>query len=150
MRTPILGIRIFGDGHPRTGALAVFPSIIRHLGGFQLQLQLVGNEGNKLTVCGLALCITDRIPKEPLQSIQITTIPGYLDGMADGSLHSAGGGLEGFCHLGVEYLSDGIRVPDGPRRGYQEPPQNKGFFGVVYCFLCWSMHRCFIGLVALL
>jgi hypothetical protein len=70
--------------------------------------------------------------------------------VADGPLYPGRRGLEGLCHLGIEDFRDGIRVPDGPRRGYQEPPQNKGFFGVVYCFLCWSMHRCFIGLVALL
>ena len=28
--------------------------------------------------------------------------------MADGSFHSGRGGLEGLCHLGVEYLRDGI------------------------------------------
>ena len=34
--------------------------------------------------------------------------------MADGPLHSAGGGLEGFRHLRVEHLGDGIGVPYGP------------------------------------
>ena len=34
--------------------------------------------------------------------------------MPDGAFHTAGGGLECFCHLGVEYLGDGIGVPYGP------------------------------------
>ena len=37
--------------------------------------------------------------------------------MADGSFHSAGGGLECFCHLGVQYLGDGVGVPYGPPGG---------------------------------
>ena len=28
--------------------------------------------------------------------------------MADGTLHTAGGGLEGLRHLGVQYLGDGV------------------------------------------
>ena len=125
-------------------------SEIRHLVRLQLKLQFVSNKRNKLRIGGLSLGITDRVAEESLQGIQIAPVPGYLNGMSDCPLHSGWRGLEGFCHLGVQYLGDGIRVPDGPRRGYQELPQNKGFFGVVYCFLCWSMHRCFIGLVALL
>ena len=34
--------------------------------------------------------------------------------MSDGPFHSAGGGLEGFCHLRVEHLGDGVGVPYGP------------------------------------
>ena len=52
-------------------------------------------------------------------------VPGYLDGVADGPLHPAGGSLEGLGHLGVEDLGNGVRVPDGPRRGYQEPSKKE-------------------------
>ena len=113
-------------------------------------MKFICNQRNKFGIRGFSLGIADGIAEKSLEGIQIPSVPGHFDGMADGTLYPGRGGLEGFCHLGVQDLRDGIRVPDGPRRGYQEPPQNKGFFGVVYCFLCWSMHRCFIGLVALL
>ena len=34
--------------------------------------------------------------------------------MSDSTLHSGRGGLEGFRHLGVQDLGDGIGVPYGP------------------------------------
>ena len=123
---------------------------IGNLRRLQLKLQFISDKRDKFRIRGFSLGIADGIAEKSLQSIQIATIPCHFDGVADGTFHPAGGGLEGPGYLGVQYLGDGVRVPDGPRRGYQEPPQNKGFFGVVYCFLCWSMHRCFIGLVALL
>ena len=79
-----------------------------HVGGFQLQLELIRDESNKLGVRGFALGIADGIPKESLQGIQVSPIPSHFDGMADGSFHSAGSGLEGLCHLGIQYLGDGI------------------------------------------
>ena len=136
--------------HPKSRKNVAPQSEMSNLRRLQLQLQLISDQGDKFRIRGFSLGIADGIAEKSLQSIQISSVPGHFDGMADGTLHSGRGGLECFRHLGVEYLGDGIRVPDGPRRGYQEPPQNKRFFGVVYCFLCWSMHRCFIGLVALL
>ena len=123
---------------------------IGNLTGLQLKLKLVSDQGDEFGIRGFSLGIADSVSKEPLECIQVTSVPGDFNGMSESSLHPGRGSLECFCHLWIQYLGDGIRVPDGPRRGYQEPPQNKGFFGVVYCFLCWSMHRCFIGLVALL
>ena len=112
--------------------------------------QFISDKGYKFGIRGFPLGVADGIAEKSLQRIQIASVPGDFDGVADGSLHTAGGGLECLGHLGVEHLGDGVRVPDGPRRGYQEPPQNEGFFRVVYRFVCWSMHRCFIGLVSLL
>jgi hypothetical protein len=34
--------------------------------------------------------------------------------VSNGSLHSGRSGLEGLCHLGVQYLGNGIGVPYGP------------------------------------
>ena len=116
----------------------------------QLQLQLVRNQGDELRIRGFALGVGYGVAEEPLQGVQIPSIPGHFNGVADGPLHPAGGGGEGFGHLGIQYLGDGVRVPDGPRRGYQEQPKNKGVLQTVYRFICWSMHRRFIGLVALL
>ena len=83
-------------------------SKICHFRGFHLQLQFVSDKGNKLGICGFSLGIAHRIAEEPLQGVQIPSVPGHFNGMADGPLHSAGGGLEGFCHLGVQDLGDGI------------------------------------------
>ena len=81
---------------------------IRYGGGFQLQLELVCDQGDKLRIGGLSLCVGNRVAKEPLQGIQIPSVPGHFDGVADGTLYPAGRGLEGLGHLGVEYLGDGV------------------------------------------
>ena len=71
---------------------------------FKLQLQPVGNEGDKLRIGGLSLGIGDRIAEKPLQCLQIAPIPGHLDGMADGALHPGGRGGKGLGHLGMSTL----------------------------------------------
>ena len=79
-----------------------------------MKLQFVGDKGDEFRIGGFSLGIADRVPKETLKGIQITPIPGDFNGVTDGTLDSAGGGLECFCHLGVEHLGDGIGVPYGP------------------------------------
>ena len=73
---------------------------VGNLAGLQLKLQFVGDKGNKFGIRGFSLGIADGIAEKSLQSVQIASVPGYFDGMADGSLHAAGGGLEDLCHLG--------------------------------------------------
>ena len=90
---------------------------ICHFARFQLQLKLISDKRNKFRIRGFSLGIADSIAKKSLECIQIATIPGDFDGMSDGPLDAAGGGLECLCHLGVEHLGDGIRVPDGPPGG---------------------------------
>ena len=75
-------------------------SKIRHLGGFQLQLQFVRNEGDEFRIRRLTLRIGNCVSKEALESIQISTIPSYFNGVADGAFHPTGGGLEGFATWG--------------------------------------------------
>ena len=43
-----------------------------------------------------------------MQGVEIAPVPGDLDGVANGPLYPAWGGLEGFGHLGVEDLGDGV------------------------------------------
>ena len=43
-----------------------------------------------------------------MQGVEIAPVPGYLDGVANGPFYPAWGGLEGFGHLGVENLGDGV------------------------------------------
>ena len=96
----------------------------------QLQLELVCNKRNKFGIRGFSLGIADGIAEEALEGIQVTSVPGNLDGMADGSLYPGWGGLEGFCHLGVEHLGDGIGVPYGPPGSFQK----KTIYCIVYSF----------------
>ena len=86
---------------------------IGNLGRLQLQLELVCNQRNKFRISRFSLGIADSIPKESLQCIQVASVPGHFDGMADGTLHSGRGGLECFCQLRVQYLGDGVSLPDG-------------------------------------
>ena len=90
---------------------------VSNLGRLQLKLQFVCNKRNKFGICGFSLGIADGIAEKSLQCIQIASVPGYFDGMADGTLHAAGGGLEGLRHLGVQHLGDGVGVPYGPPGG---------------------------------
>ena len=89
-----------------------------------MQLELVCDKRNKFGIGRLTFCIADRVPKETLKGIQIPSVPGDFDGMADGPLYSAGGGLEGLCHLGVEYLGDGIGGLSARPRGFWVQPDN--------------------------
>ena len=92
-------------------------SEIGNLAGLELQGQFVSDKRNKFRIRGFSLGIADCVSKESLQCIQIASVPGYFDGVADGSLYPAGGGLEGFGYLGVKHLGDGVGVPYGPPGG---------------------------------
>ena len=81
---------------------------------FQLQLELVCDEGDEFGIRGFSLGIGNSIPKESLKGIQVASVPGYFDGVPDSTLYSGRGGLEGLGHLGVQYFRDGIGVPYGP------------------------------------
>ena len=112
VRTPILP-RIFAvhgvfDHHPKSRKPIAAQSEIGNLGRLQLKLQFVSDKGDEFRIGGFSLGIADRIAEKSLQSIQIPSVPGDFDGVANGTLHPAGCGLEGFCHLGVEYLCDGV------------------------------------------
>ena len=100
---------------------------ICHLGRLQLKLQFIRNQRNKFRIRGFSLGIADGIAEKSLQRIQITTIPGYLNGMADGTFYTAGGGLECFRHLGIQYLCDGVSLPDGKQGGFRAQSENAGF-----------------------
>lgn len=78
------------------------------LGGFELQLQLVRNQGDELRIGGLALGVGYRIAEEALEGVQIAPIPGDFNGVADGPLHSGRRGLEGLGHLGIQDFCNGV------------------------------------------
>ena len=99
-------------------------SEICHRRGLQLKLQFISDKGDEFRIRGFSLGIADGIAEKSLQSIQITPVPGYFDGVTDGPFHSGRGGLEGFCHLGVEYLGDGVGVLAARLGGFWMQPEN--------------------------
>ena len=114
------------------------PSILRRLGGLELQLKPIRNQRNKLTIRRLPLGIAHRVAKEALQGIQVSPVPGYLDGVANGTLHPAGGRPEGFCYLGIQHLRDGVA---GLRPAVEASRRKQ-----IYCFVCCPIDLSSIGL----
>ena len=112
VKTPI-SPRIFAvhgvfDHNPKSRKPVAAQSEIGNLGRLQLQLQFVCDKRNKFRIRGFSLGVADCVPEKSLQSVQIPSVPGHFDGMADGPLHPAGCGLEGLGYLGIQYLGDGI------------------------------------------
>ena len=97
------------------------------LGGFELQLQLVRNQGDELRIRGLSFGVADGVAEEPLQGVQVAPIPGDLDGMTDGTFHAGWRGTEGLGYLGVEHLGDGINGLVSPLEGLPEVGNLEGF-----------------------
>ena len=143
VRTPIspriCAVHGVFDHLPKSQKTVAAQSEIGDLGRLQLKLELVSNQRNEFRIRGFSLGIGNRVPKEPLKRIQITSIPGDFDGVADGPLHSGRRGLEGLGHLGVEYLGDSVRVPVGPRRGFQKKK--------IECIIHEPRHQLSIGLL---
>ena len=83
-------------------------SEIGHLAGFQLQLELVRDQGDEFGIGRFSLCAVDSIAEESLQGIQVASVPGHFDGVTDGPLHSAGCSVKGLGHLRIKNLGDGV------------------------------------------
>ena len=71
-------------------------------------MQPVRDHGDEFAVGGLALGVAHREPEIFLQGVQVTPVPGHLDGVADGPLHPGCCGAELPGHLGVENLGHGV------------------------------------------
>ena len=89
------------DGFSKSRKPVAPQSEIGNLTGLQLKLQFVCDKGDELRIRGFSLGVTDRISEKSLQRIQISSVPGHFDGMADSPFHSGRRGLECFRHLGV-------------------------------------------------
>ena len=83
-------------------------SEIGNLRRLQLKLQFVCDKGDKFGIRGFSLGIGNCVAEEPLQGIEVASVPCNFDGVADGALDSGRRSLEGLCHLGIENLRDGI------------------------------------------
>ena len=64
-----------------------FHSILGRLGALELQLQPVRDQSDELTIGGLPFGIAHRVAEEALQGVQVSPIPGYLDGVANGPFY---------------------------------------------------------------
>ena len=87
-------------------------------------MKLISDQCNEFTIRGFALGIADGIAEEALEGVQVATIPGDFDGVADGSFDTGRGGLEGFGDLWVQYLGDGISLACG-QQGVRLTAQRK-------------------------
>lgn len=74
------------------------------------QPQLIRNHGDKLRISRLASGIMNGVPKVRIEHIYIASVPCHLNGMADGTFHSGGGGLISLGNGGVKLL--GHRIDD--------------------------------------
>ena len=83
-------------------------SEIGNLRRLQLKLQFVSDKGDEFRIGRLTLCIADGIAEKSLQSVQVASVPGYFNGVADGTLYTGRRGLESLCHLGVQDFRDGV------------------------------------------
>ena len=93
---------------------------------FELKLQTIGDQGDKLRIGRLALRVRHGIAEKPLQRLQITTVPRDLDRMADGAFHAARRGGKGLCDLRVEDFRDGVSLPDGKQGGLTSAAEKQG------------------------
>ena len=64
-----------------------------------LEHQPVCDHGDELGVGGLALGAVDGVAEITLQRFQIAPVPCHLDGVADGTLHAGGRGMEPLGYL---------------------------------------------------
>ena len=117
-------------------------SELGHVLSLELKLQFVRNQGDEFRIGGFSFGVADGVAKEALQGIQIAPIPGNLDGVADSPLYPGWGSAEVFGYLRIEHFRDGIRVPGGPRRGFQ-----KWVIWKVFCegLIALFVARCFLS-----
>ena len=80
---------------------------MRRFGRLELKLQFVRNQGVELRIGGFSLGVADGVAEEPLEGVEVPSVPGHFDGMADGPLHAGRGGAEGFRDLRIQHLGDG-------------------------------------------
>ena len=109
-----------GSYQPGRSVLWSIESELGHVLSFELKLELVRNQGDELRIGGLSFGVGHGVAEEALEGIQIPSVPGYLNGMANGPLYSTWRGAEVLGYLRIEYLGDGVRGLSSPRRGFQE------------------------------
>ena len=85
-----------------------------------IQPHLIGYHRDELRVGGLAPQVVDGIAEVAVEGIHISPVPCNLDGVADGTLHAAGGGAVFLGDLRVQALGhrvDIVRLVHGEQDG---------------------------------
>ena len=75
-----------------------------------IQPHLVSYHRDELTVCGFSPQIVDGVTEVAVEGIHVSPVPCNLDGMADGTLHPAGGGAVFLGDFRVEALGHGVDI----------------------------------------
>ena len=93
--SPFTGIKAVSDElWPVASPMQARPLLL-----LALELEAIGDHGDELRIGGLPLRVGDRVSKILLQGLQITPVPGHLNGVTDGPLPPGGGGAEALGHL---------------------------------------------------
>ena len=83
-------LHCIGYAKEKTEKPVVAQSEIGNLAGLQLKLQFVSDQSDELRIGGFSFGVAGGVAEKPLQSVQIPSVPGYLDGMADSPLYTGG------------------------------------------------------------
>lgn len=87
---------------------------------FIFQSEVVSDHGDKFRVGGLAAVVLDGVAKIGVEGVHVAAIPSDFDSMADGTLHTGGGGLVLLGYRGIENLGhrvDDVAVLNGHKNG---------------------------------
>ena len=75
-----------------------------------IQPHFVSDHRDELAVGGFSAQVVDGITEVAVEGVHIATVPCHLDGVADGALHTAGGGAVFLGDFRVEALGHGVDV----------------------------------------
>ena len=73
-----------------------------------LHQQLVRHKRYKFAIGGLVVLAVDVVAEEGVEVLDLAPGPGHLDGVADGPLHLAGGGVEALGDARIQLLGDPV------------------------------------------
>ena len=85
-----------------------------------IQPHLVGYHRDELRIGGLAPEVVDGVAKVAVEGVHVAPVPCHLDGVADGTLHPAGGGAVALGDFRVQALGhrvDVLRLIHGEQDG---------------------------------
>ena len=75
-----------------------------------IQPHLISNHRNELRVRWFSAQIVDGIAEIAVEGVHVSPVPCYLDGVADGSLHTAGSGAVFLGDFRVQALGHGVDI----------------------------------------
>ena len=75
-----------------------------------IQPHLISYHRDELAVGGFSPQVVDGIAEVAIEGIHVSPVPRHLDGVADGALHTAGGGAVFLGDFRVQALGHGVDV----------------------------------------